>query len=69
MIVFKIILGLFMVGLACEAYWLARHREEIKRFVNEHQLTPRRAARNNVLIEAAVVGATLLTLMLFVMFS
>jgi hypothetical protein len=69
MIVFKIILCLFMVVLAYEVYWLATHRDAVKRFVDENQLTPRPVVRNNVLIEAAVVATTLLTLVLFVLLS
>jgi hypothetical protein len=69
MIVFKILLTLLLVGLIVELLWLVSRRRQVRKFMVTHELEPRPAARNNVLIEAGVVLATLITLFWFVLLS
>ena len=65
MIVVKLILCLILLGIAYETWWLIRHRNEVAAFAREHEMIPRRAAANNVLIAVALALVALVALITF----
>lgn len=70
MIVLKLILCILLVGIVYEAYWLIRHRREVTAFARDNELIPRRtAAANNVVIGAVVIGATLVSLIIYALIA
>lgn len=65
MIIIKLILGLLLLAIAYETWWLTTHREQVARFARDNELIPRQAAANNVLIGVIVAVLGLVALIVY----